>query len=383
MLSVIAPRLVWGARDVNDRGPVVPHPAAPEHINVNGRRPYSIWQGLGWLKGVLARDHRPDHTGTEPVFEIRPGRRSGEICSFDPFGHMLWPWAEYLKAGVDVRRTIGLCGARLNLPEIQAALATGALQADGEVLREDGLVNVDEAAIDPVWHLPSVAKRIGKSYDDLRETLIQATDSAGLRDFPDREVYLPQTGSTYLYLFGDLTRLGNPNTPITARIHDQCVGSDVFRSDICTCWPFLAHAIEECVRMAQQGGIGVIAYFLKEGRCHGAVPKFEVYMGRQRQEGGDRKETYFACTSRVAGAPDLRFQPVTGPDVFYWLGIDRISRLISMSDDKYAALVGAGIAVEERVEIPEHLIPNGAGVEITAKKGAGYYTKQPVPNGEH
>jgi hypothetical protein len=31
-------------------------------------------------------------------------------------------------------------------------------------------------------------------------------------------------------------------------------------SDICTCRPYLIYGIEECVKQAQQGGVGVIVY---------------------------------------------------------------------------------------------------------------------------
>ena len=47
-------------------------------------------------------------------------------------------------------------------------------------------------------------------------------------------------------------------------MHDECNGSDVFSSDICTCRPYLVHGIEVCVQTAQQGGVGVIVYFMVE-----------------------------------------------------------------------------------------------------------------------
>lgn len=50
-------------------------------------------------------------------------------------------------------------------------------------------------------------------------------------------------------------------------------GSDVFGSDICTCKPYLIYAIEECVRTAQRGGVGLVVYFRKEGRALGEVTK--------------------------------------------------------------------------------------------------------------
>lgn len=52
---------------------------------------------------------------------------------------------------------------------------------------------------------------------------------------------------------------------------DECNGSDVFGSDICTCRPYLTFGIEEAVKEAQQGGSGVVIYFRKEGRALGEV----------------------------------------------------------------------------------------------------------------
>ena len=103
-------------------------------------------------------------------------------------------------------------------------------------------------------------------------------------------------------------------------MHDECNGSDVFGSDICTCRPYLAHGIEVCIETAQQGGVGVVVYNRKEGRALGEVTKFLVYNARKRQEGGDRADTYFERTECVAGVQDMRFQELM-PDVLHWLGI--------------------------------------------------------------
>ncbi|HEX2134511.1 MAG TPA: hypothetical protein VHG30_01200, partial [Microvirga sp.] len=152
-----------------------------------------------------------------------------------------------------------------------------------------------------------------------------------------------------------------------------------FGSDICTCRPYLVHGIEECVREAQSGGVGVIAYNRKEGRALGEVTKFLVYNARKRQEGGDQAATYFERTECVAGVQDARFQQLM-PDVLHWLGIRRIDRLMSMSNMKYEAITGSGIEVVERVPIPEELVPPDAHVEIEAKKAAGYYTPDGSPD---
>jgi len=62
------------------------------------------------------------------------------------------------------------------------------------------------------------------------------------------------------------------------------------------------------------------------------------------------------------------------PDAILWLGIKRIDKLLSMSADKYDAIVAAGIEVMERVALPENMVPDNAMVEITAKIGAGYHS---------
>jgi GTP cyclohydrolase II len=68
------------------------------------------------------------------------------------------------------------------------------------------------------------------------------------------------------------------------------------------------------------------------------------------------------------------------PDVLHWLGIAKIDRLVSMSDVKFNAITQSGIAVGQRVPLPEDRIPEDAHVEMTAKKAAGYYSDGPTPN---
>ena len=192
---------------------------------------------------------------------------------------------------------------------------------------------------------------------------------------PDLQVFLPPIGGTTVYLFGDVTKLPDPTTKITCRVHDECNGSDVFGSDICTCRPYLIHGIEECARAGQEGGLGIIVYNRKEGRALGEVTKFLVYNARKRQEGGDAAAAYFERTECVAGVQDARFQQLM-PDVINWLGLRRIDRFVSMSDMKYDALVQQGVEIVERVPIPDELVPADAHVEIAAKKAAGYYSPE-------
>lgn len=104
----------------------------------------------------------------------------------------------------------------------------------------------------------------------------------------DLEVFLLPIGGLTVYIVGDLAAIKDPSRPVAVRVHDECNGSNVFGSDICTCHPYLIHGIEVCIQTAQEGGVGIIIYFRKEGRALGEVTKFLVDNARKRQEGGDR-----------------------------------------------------------------------------------------------
>lgn len=75
--------------------------------------------------------------------------------------------------------------------------------------------------------------------------------------------------------------MSDPSVRLALRVHDECNGSDVFGSDICTCRPYLIFGVEEAVKEAQQGGSGVVIYFRKEGRGLGEVTKYLVYNARE------------------------------------------------------------------------------------------------------
>ena len=109
------------------------------------------------------------------------------------------------------------------------------------------------------------------------------------------------------------------------------------------------------------------------------MTKFLVYNARKRQVGGDSATNYFLRTECVAGVQDMRFQELM-PDVLHWLGVQKIHRLVSMSNDKYDAITGSGIEVGERIQIPDYLVPADAQVEIEAKIAAGYFTGGSVPD---
>ncbi|KAI1129457.1 GTP cyclohydrolase N terminal-domain-containing protein [Nemania abortiva] len=318
--------LTWGAPGP-ERGPVVVSRSSStiRKRNAHGGS-YSIYFALALASKQLNVNHRPDFTNTEPAANIGPFRQWSDkkkIVAMDPWGHLA-PWLYE-----DI------------MQKENESVRSGRLVPDGKVcLNESGELAVTKFAVEPVWYLPGVAERFG-------------------------------IGGLTVYCFGDPAKMSDESVRLSLRIHDECNGSDVFGSDICTCRPYLIFGIEEAVKEAQNGGSGVVIYFRKEGRALGEVTKVIVYNARKRGE--DRASDYFKRTENIAGVKDMRFQALM-PDILHWLGIKKIDRMLSMSNMKHDAIVGQGIPIHERVELPEELIPADSRVEIDAKITAGYFT---------
>ncbi|KAM0789681.1 hypothetical protein ACM66B_006543 [Microbotryomycetes sp. NB124-2] len=414
--------LKWGAKTPEQRGPVVAsrHQSTIKVRNTIGAHggSYSIYRALAAATGQIDPNHRPDFTNTEPPIDIKHNKSwddKSKIVSLDPYGHVApWVFKNYLDAGIDLRPTIAITKAHIKLIDIDEAVRSGSLEVDGKIvvktptewINENKLasqqaarsarltddpatkasghqydagveLNVSKAAVEPVWYLPGVAERLGITEGALRRSLFE--DTGGM--YPelltrhDLKTYLPPVGGLTVYIFGPHEYLSDETKELTLRIHDECNGSDVFGSDICTCRPYLIFGIEEAVKCAQRGGVGIVVYFRKEGRALGEVTKYLVYNARKR--GGDNAADYFRRTENIAGVKDMRMQGLM-PDVLHWLGIKKIDNMISMSDMKHDAIVNSGIPIFKRYEIPEDLIPPDSRVEIDAKIAAGYFSTTTV-----
>ena len=375
----------WGAKNPKERGPIVGTISDKGNRNAIGTHSgsYTVYRALSIATGNFPEDHVADLENTHATTVIGPHDSwtdPEKLVSIDPWGAKINEhFKEYIDKGVDVRPTIAVTQARLGIMEIKEAIEKGRLPIDGKIVTKEGDIKVTKVAIEPVWYLPGIAKRFNMEEGELRKVLFQETGGMfpELVTRPDLKVLLPPIGSSTAYIFGNPDDLANPDVELTCRVHDECNGSDVFGSDICTCRPYLTHGIEDAARTAQRGGVGVVVYFRKEGRALGEVTKFLVYNARKRQEGGDSASNYFYRTECVAGVEDARFQEFM-PDVLNWLGIKKIHNLHSMSNMKYDAIVGSGIEVVNRLSIPPELIPADAQVEIEAKKAAGYFTDEEI-----
>lgn len=375
----------WGVKNPLQRGPVVASLTNAKARNAIGAHSgsYTVYRALSIASGKFDSQHKPDLNNTESPTDIGPYDSwfdPTKLVALDPWGlDPLINFKPLFDQGYDIRPTIAVTQAHLQVPEIQEAIAKGRLKVDGKIVKENKDVRVTKVAIDPVWYLPGLAQRLNVDEGELRRILFQETGGMfpDLITRPDLKVFLPPIGSTTVYIFGEPKDLANTKIELTCRVHDECNGSDVFGSDICTCRPYLMYGIEDAARTAQRGGVGIIAYYRKEGRALGEVTKFLVYNARKRQEGGDSAATYFHRTQCVAGVEDARFQELM-PDILHFFGIKKIHNLHSMSNMKYDAIVKSGIEVVNRISIPAELVPEDAQVEIEAKKAAGYFTAGPV-----
>ncbi|KAG0641699.1 GTP cyclohydrolase N terminal-domain-containing protein [Tuber brumale] len=247
----------WGEKDTAKRGPVVVSRGAStvrrrNAIGAHGGS-YSIYHALAVAIQDLKVDHKPDFTNTEPAATIGPFAQWSDpkkIVAMDPLGHLApWLYNDYInKESVEIRPTIAITKAHMKLPELESSVKAGRLEVDGKIcLNESGELAVTKFAVEPVWYLPGVAERFGIDEGTLRRSLFENTGGS----FPelitrnDIKLFLPPIGGLTVYCFGDPAKMSDPNVKLALRVHDECNGSDVFGSDICTCRPYLIFGIEE------------------------------------------------------------------------------------------------------------------------------------------
>ena len=152
--------IVWGHSDPRQRGPVIATLTEMRHRNAIGTHAgaYAVYRALAVASGALQPDHRPDLTHTAPVEAIGPypsWAQPETMVSLDPFGAVVCQvFADFYVHGYDIRPTIAVTRAHINMPELQEAVAKGRLAVDGTILLAGGDIVVTKAAIEPVWYLP-------------------------------------------------------------------------------------------------------------------------------------------------------------------------------------------------------------------------------------
>src|SRR5450631_3299892 len=146
----------WGAPTARERGPIIGTVSRPGDRNVVGSHggSYALYRALAVSSGALDPIRRPDLTNTFPAATIGPFPQWNEpqrIVSLDPWGHLVADsFKTEIAEGLDVRPTIAVTRARLDLIEMRDAILAGRLKADGNAIHANGSVSVVKIAIDPV-----------------------------------------------------------------------------------------------------------------------------------------------------------------------------------------------------------------------------------------
>lgn len=375
-------KIHWGAATAVERGPVIP--LDDHHLDGNAvgldRGAYGFQRAIAKIlhdvrpggHGTVDPRHTPNLQHTKPVVQVPPNPSwldPDAIVTFDPWGYLTLGEFGYMQNGT-VLPTIAITRSRFKHLGIEQQLHKGKLHADDTILRKNGTYEVTDINIDPVWYMPGVAKRLGMNMEDFRLQLVERAKMPPELLRADIDLLLPPIDGPNVHVFGDLTKLSDPRTEVGARSHDYCRDGDN-GARRCTCAESKQYAIEELIKLAQAGGVGILVMNPEEGRNHGSVIKHLVYNKRETQQGGDRADRYFECTEEVAGGEDARMHWAKA-DPFHWLNARTIHHWFSESPHKKEWMERYGIQIVHQIALPEDRIPDEAKVEMDAKRTSGY-----------
>jgi 3,4-dihydroxy 2-butanone 4-phosphate synthase/GTP cyclohydrolase II len=147
----------------------------------------------------------------------------------------------------------------------------------------------------------------------------------------------------------------DPDKPVLARVHSECLTGDAFGSLRCDC----GEQLEAALKMIEAEGSGVLLYMRQEGRGIGLKNKMKAY-GLQDVEGLDTVE----ANERLGFPADLRDYGV-GAQILRDLGVHQL-RMITNNPGKRAGIEGYGLSITERV--PLEIEPNERNLEYLRTK---------------
>ncbi len=133
---------------------------------------------------------------------------------------------------------------------------------------------------------------------------------------------------------------------VLARLHSECLTSEVLGSLKCDCRAQLDRALD----LVARHGRGVVLYLRQEGRGIGLGNKIRAYA--LQAQGHD---TYEA--NRLLGFPDDLRRYDVAAEMLRALGVGSVD-LITNNPQKIAGLVEAGVPVRRRVALPSPANPH-------------------------
>lgn len=159
--------------------------------------------------------------------------------------------------------------------------------------------------------------------------------------------------------------------PVLARVHSECITSEVFGSLKCDCRDQFDHAVERC----HEAGAGVVLYLRQEGRGIGLGNKIRAYA--LQAEGADTVQ----ANHQLGFETDLRRYDVAA-EMFLDLGVNQVS-LMTNNPDKVEQLRAYGIAVQQRVPIQMRPTVHSADYLVAKREKCGHLIELDALNRTH
>ncbi len=147
---------------------------------------------------------------------------------------------------------------------------------------------------------------------------------------------------------------------VLARIHSECLTSEVFGSLKCDCRDQLDAALD----LVAQRGRGVVLYLRQEGRGIGLGNKIRAYA--LQAQGHD---TYEA--NRLLGFDDDLRRYDVAAEMLRLLGVRSVD-LVTNNPLKLASLAQAGVTVRRRIGLPSPANPHNIGYLETKRARTGH-----------
>ena len=137
----------------------------------------------------------------------------------------------------------------------------------------------------------------------------------------------------------------DPEKPVLARVHSECLTGDIFGSMRCDC----GLQLERAMTMIEKEGSGVLLYIRQEGRGIGLVNKIKAYA--LQDQGMDTVE----ANEELGFKPDMRNYGI-GAQILVDLGVRKM-KLMTNNPKKMVGLDGYGLSIVEQVpiEVPANI----------------------------